>query len=499
MVRWLFANHHCSTILDPAVGTGVFLRSILESRNHFHSFTGSDIDPNILNSCEESIAGSIAPGDIKLHNKDYLLNNSSKKFDGIICNPPFINFRDYDNRDSLIKSVNRHTGRNLSRFSNIHGLFLAKTLSEMKINGRMAFILPSEFLNSNYGREIKEMIIDSGHLRYICLFDTNEVLFDGAVTTACILLFSSDNYKKGIEFINIGNLHDLQKAGKAIDRYPDVPAIGYQYHIKDLDPSLKWRRYYKKSSSGFGSNLAPLSKYCRILRGIATGANDYFTFDSSKIRETGIDRHYLVPCITRSSHVSDPIFTDYHLRRSIEEDKRIFLLDVGDCCDAKLQAYLNRGISLGVDKRYLPAHRKCWHAQENRPPAPIWAGTFSRKNIRFIRNEAGIKNLTAFHGIYLKPEYEEYTDVLFCWLLTETAKKILAGNRREYGNGLNKYEPGDLQDSYVIDLEALTEEDIKNARALYGRLKDNILSKHDYKGIIEDLENIFSNYHCCPG
>jgi adenine-specific DNA-methyltransferase len=494
MARWLFAEHPCQAVLDPAVGTGVFLRAILESGKSFDNFTGLDIDQNILTACANSIESSSSTRDIKLRRDNYLLNKASAKYDGIICNPPYINFRNYDNKDALIESVRSYTGWSLSSVSNIHGLFLAKTLHQIGKNGRMAFILPSEFLNSNYGRDIKKMLIRSGNLRYVCLFDTGEALFDGVITTACILLFSRDNHGDGIEFMNIGSQLTLQEAETALSRYPDTPVIGRRYKPEYLDPSRKWRHYYQESTADSGSNLVPFSRYGRVLRGIATGANSYFTFNNEKIKETGVNEKFLVPCITRAAQAPDPIFSSSHLRKNIEEGKNAFLLDVKSEPDEKLRVYLDQGISVGIDKRYLPAHRKHWYTQENRPPAPIWVSTFSRGNIRFIRNEAGIRNMTAFHCVYLKPEFEEYTNILFCYFLTTTARELLAGNRREYGNGLNKYEPGDLKEAGVIDLEVLSEEAIAETNRLYIRLRKKILGQNNYSDILRALDMLFSEY-----
>lgn len=47
------------------------------------------------------------------------------------------------------------------------------------------------------------------------------------------------------------------------------------------------------------------------------------------------------------------------------------------------------------------------------------------------------------------------TDLFFTYLLTDLAKEIFADNAREYGNGLQKFEPNDLNTAMMIDLANL--------------------------------------------
>jgi adenine-specific DNA-methyltransferase len=95
---------------------------------------------------------------------------------------------------------------------------------------------------------------------------------------------------------------------------------------------------------------------------------------------------------------------------------------------------------------------------EKRPPAPIWVSVFNRSGLRFVRNEANISNLTTFHCIY--PQTDLFSDVsidlLFAYLLTDTARQIFKDNSREYGNGLQKFEPNDLNKGMMLDLSKLS-------------------------------------------
>ena len=73
---------------------------------------------------------------------------------------------------------------------------------------------------------------------------------------------------------------------------------------------------------------------------------------------------------------------------------------------------------------------------------------------------ANAYNLTTFHCVY-NISNEVNTDVLFAYLVTDMAKEIFLENSRQYGNGLVKFEPNDLNKGQVVDLRCLSEDEIQ--------------------------------------
>lgn len=431
-------------ILEPAFGLGVFSRSLYKLNPQIR-VVGYDIDKTIYEYANQRF---VKPEyNVSLNNEDYITASWTDKFDGIICNPPYLKFHDYDN-STLIPIVNSKLHTHLNGFTNIYTLFLLKSIYQMKEGARMAYITPSEFLNSDYGVEVKRTLIQSGVLKHVIIVDFTQCAFDDALTTACILLCENNANSETIHFSNISNVEELQSS-----------LVEYKtYDTHQLNPEVKWKQYYEDNNSSQYNNLVPFSTFAKVSRGIATGANDYFTFKASKIDSYNIPESTFRRCICHAADVNSQIFTEDDFESLINDDKTVFLFNGrSNENEPHVKEYIRLGKEIGIDKKYLTASRKPWYALENRQPSPIWVSVFNRNGLRFVRNKAGVYNLTTFHCVYDKGVVD--TDILFAYLVTNVAQELFLDNSRQYGNGLVKFEPNDLNKGNVVDLRELTAEE----------------------------------------
>jgi adenine-specific DNA-methyltransferase len=491
MAKWIMANPLCRTILDPATGLGVFFRTInkINVKNSY-KFVGYDIDPTILGEAKSLLPDSSCT-DIELKLKDYLFNDWHNKYDGIICNPPYFKFQDYKNRAISLREFQTRLGMNLSGFTNIYTMFLLKAVSQLTFKGRAAFLVPFEFLNADYGTTIKKHLLESKTLRYVILFNSKENVFNNALTTSCILLMANDDESETITFIDAHNADNLKNIFEQIASYPHEIPVGTKIRYSDIDPDLKWRVYYQKQNGGKFKNLVTLSAYGKVVRGIATGDNDYFTFDVKKQKEFSINDKFLLPCLTKAVHANTNFFTRNDFDKLRLKGSRVFLFNASDLTDKAVKQYVELGEKLEVNERYLTKHRTPWHIIENRPPAPILVTVFNRAGLRFVRNEAGVRNLTCFHAIYLNLFGSVKVDLLMAYFLSDVSKEILNDNRREYGGGLNKFEPNDLNKAKVVDLDIIdanTEHLIQNTYETY---RESVLCSEPNVDALKMLNDTF--------
>jgi adenine-specific DNA-methyltransferase len=485
MNEWILGKKDLKNVLEPAIGLGIFSRELLSGKPDIN-IKSFEVDKHIYEIASNHFSRN---KNINIILQDYMYNDWKNKYDGIVCNPPYFKFHDYDNK-SILKEMETKLNCKLNGFTNLYTLFLLKSIHQLNSNGRLAYIVPSEFLNSDYGKLVKTHLLKTKTLRHIIVVNFEENVFDDALTTASIILCANDGWTDKVKFTEVKNINELKKMKKIISSYPHK-LKEHSYSFDELDPSLKWKCYYQKQNSSNYKNLVPFTKYAKVMRGIATGANDYFTFNLSKAKQYSINEKHLLPCMCKSMNVKQSFFMKSDFEMLKQQDKNIFLLNAANADDSNVVKYLRLGQKQGIDKRYLTASRNPWYSLENRPPAPIWVSVFNRAGLKFVRNEANISNLTTFHCIYPQRQSlfnELDIDIFFAYLLTDTAHSIFADNSREYGDGLQKFEPNDINNAKMLDLSLLSEQDKNKILFLYDKIKND--NNNYYNDYIKEIDKI---------
>lgn len=486
MSKWVINNRKNIRLLDPAVGLGVLLRSSYLQENKI-KLIGYEIEKDILEASKELFNKNNIPS--TLSNKDYLLSDWNTKYDAIICNPPYLKFHNFENKDEYIKQIQTRLDISLNGFTNIYSLFIIKSIHQLKLNGRVAYIVPYEFLNADYGENIKKEMIKNKSLKHILIFNPKLKVFDDALTTTCILLFENTK-NEHINFINIDTMDALNNVENTLDLEKNSKNIK-TYLLNTLDYKKKWRIYYQEQHQYNESKLIVFSTYAKVVRGIATGANEYFTFNKTKQKEYNIADENLISCITKAKQIQTNFFTENNYKKLYTDDENIMLFDGQATSNTFTKDYIQEGELLSIHTKHLTSKRKPWYRLENRLSAPILVGVFNRKGLKFIRNETEVKNLTSFHCVYPNILLSNKIDLFFAYLLTDVAKNIFNANKREYGGGLEKFEPNDLNKSKVIDLELIDERREKDILENYFKYKKSVLEDKEEKIYLEKINKIF--------
>lgn len=465
MARWVCAGHP-RTLLDPAVGPGVFLAAVeaacgMAPPEQIDAF---DVDETMLRHAQAA-SGRLP---VRFRLADFITANLLDRYDAIIANPPYVRHHELHYDEAVLAAIDRLCGRRLSRLTNLYGLFLVKIQSLLAPGGRAAVITPAEWLNADFGAALKAHLLNKNLLDAVIHFDHAANVFDGALTTAAItLLRDGRDPDEPVRLCGVSDIAGLDALG---------PADGRLLAAAELDPGSKWTPLFEHGPTGAGpvrhsrtgrrrgpatervggtppllippppaAGGCSLADVAQCMRGIATGANDFFTLRESDRRAFGLKFADLRYCITKAQHITSDRLTAADVGRLVEEDQRIYLLSPREPLCPAIECYLDEGRRRQIDRRYLPSHRPTWYQPEARPPAPILVSVFARGAFRFVLNEAGALNLTAYHGIY--PHCREPVAVrhLFEYLAGPVAAAALARHRRVYADGLLKVEPRDVE------------------------------------------------------
>ncbi len=432
LARWV-TDTNPETILDPAFGLGILSESCREA-GYSGRISGYEIDRDIVDFWRQRMGERF---EVDLCCDDFL-HSSAERFDAVVANPPYNRFQNRELPASLHKIIFENIGEVASGYTNQYALFLYLCISRLSRQGRAAFIVPSEFLATGYGIQVKRFLTRTARLRHMILFDSNERIFPDAATTACVLLFDVESQ----ESISVWHLStaDNHLFSEICGGIADSSKCE-DFVLADLNPSSNWQRLGTDSNDWTG--FVDLSCYGKVSRGIATGANEFFLLSGSQVRAFGLEETNLVKCIASADSAKRLVFTEDTWHEIASLDQKAYLFDGLTQSNRKAAKYITNGEEQGYHLRYLTKSRKPWYKLEDREPAPILLAVFGRARFKAVLNESPALSLTAFHAFYPSQTGAQFTLCLWLYFQTQTAMKAAAKQNRSYGDGLRKLEPSD--------------------------------------------------------
>lgn len=438
--------------LDPAFGTGSFYSALISTfkSQQIQKAVGIELDPHYAKPSMEIWQNH----PLEIRNTDFTLEYSpikKERYNLIICNPPYVRHHHINNSDKqkLKCLVKERTGIDTNGLTGLYCYFLLLTHSWMDKDAIAGWLIPSEFMDVNYGVAVKEYLLNKVKLLRIHRFDPENVQFDDALVSSTVVWFKNIspplNYK--VEFSFGSNLNK--------------PIIVKKYSKNELIEEHKWTRFPLLDVRKVEHNLK-LSDLFIIKRGLATGNNKYFILNNEQINEHRLPQEFLKPILPSPRFLKvDEISTDKNGYPN--NTPPLYLLDCSLSQDELEQSfpdlfkYVKYGINENVHKKYLCSHRKPWYSQEKRPPAPIlctYMGRSKQKNggkpFRFILNNSYATATNVYLLLYPKPFLKQLINnnpncLKTIWKnLNRISIENLLSEGRVYGGGLHKLEPKEL-------------------------------------------------------
>jgi adenine-specific DNA-methyltransferase len=437
--------------LDPAVGTGAFFSALnyLSLPTCIEAATGYEIDKHYGKPAIDLWSDSILDYQLNDFTKVAPPIDDSQKFNLIICNPPYVRHHHINGqKERLHVEAIAAAKMNLSGLAGLYCYFMALSHRWMRSNGIAGWLIPSEFMDVNYGGAVKEYLLNEVTLLQIHRFDPKDAQFDDALVSSAVVWFQNKkpNLNHQVKFTYGGTLE-----------HPTHEKI---VNASALVNEKKWSRFPVSDEREVG--ITPrLSDFFSVKRGIATGDNKYFILTKSDIEDKGLPISQFKPILPSPRHLLGiEIAADDRGYPAI--DPQLFVLDcklaIGEVKQLypELYAYLQEGIKNGVADRYLCKSRKLWYAQENRAESCFYCTYMGRtdkngkKSFRFILNHS--KAIVANSYLILYPKAElarviaEHPEMVtvFFEALNGIAEKVMVDEGRVYGGGMHKLEPREL-------------------------------------------------------
>ncbi len=486
MARWVMSTKPTS-VLDPAAGLGALLDACRRECDSAQ-LVGVERDAETLRRAKAQ-----APRGTKLILADYLLADAGL-FEGIIANPPYVKAQRLDYAESDWRYFEERLGTPLDRLTNLYALFLLKIWEDLAPNGRAAVLLPAEFLNANFGEEIKEQLVRELRPAGIVIFSPSLNVFADALTTSAIIFLHKGAAPGPMLATKVDTLEDaVAFVGELLANPKTERRVSYT-DLAHFKPHDKWLNVLLNDSAPFDTARFSrrIGDYFNCRRGIATGANEFFCLSTSGLREHSLDQEHVEPCVTKAVDANGLVFSSEKFSALATADRRCYLLNPRRNGHS-LDQYLQAGERLGIPQRHLPSHRPVWYLPENRAAADIWVAVFSRENVKFILNKSGAKNLTCFHGLYAKPGFENLAPLLVLFLNSAGGREAFSQVNRFYGDGLNKLEPKDVEAMPCPEMPTLL---CADAERLMRRLEE--LESLSATARSQELEVLVASYFKFP-
>jgi len=444
MSKWILKSNP-KTILDPSFGFGSLIHNFYNKKNI--KITAIEKDANIF-----KLVKKVFQLNIDIHNQDFLNFNTKVKYDAIIANPPYIRFQKRVVEKKIFEKFENIVGKKISKLSNIYVLFIIQIIQYLKDNSRASVIIPNEWMNANFGDTLKIYLKETNILSKIIYISHESLVFDkGNFSTSCILLFEKnrDNKKETVDFIYVKNFSKFFKTDPNLIPINKSLWLNFTYKWNYILKVKKWDSLFfaKKIKLRDQTVIKNLGK---SKRGIATGSNKYFLRNYKFIKSRLLDLNNFKPCISKASHVKGTIFSHEDFLKLKKSDKNIFLFDPIEIKKNE-KILISEGEKLGIDKLYLPSHRKIWFNHESRNISKIWVPVFNRERVKFIFNETTCKSLTCFHSLDVNLDEEKKRALVSLLNLDDLQENVLS-QKRVYGGGLIKLEPKDILDIQIPDI-----------------------------------------------
>lgn len=455
-------------ILEPSVGDGSFISELTNFCEKKISLTALDINNEELEKASKKWNKRKS-----FLNLNFLDFHTDKNFSAVLGNPPYIKKKLLREEDlSKIKDIHLKEGLSENSVNNIWTSFIIKSCNLLKKNGIISFVLPSELLQVNYAKEIREYLINK--FDRIEIFTFNDLMFECKGQDTIVLFGYLSHIDKGQFFTNIECQEQLTNSDFTLQKNDLL-----------VENDTKWSHHFLNSNEldfliSLKKRLNPINYYADSKPGIVTAANNFFIINENVEKEYNLEQ-YTYPIIQRGLFVNGSVIfdnVDYENLTKKKLPNRFLLINETDNITEGLNAYLQTGKNLNIHKRYKCSIRNKWFVVPNVSTVPQ-AFFFKRAHLypKLLKNRANAYVTDSAYKIEMKEDFNLNSFIFSFYNSLTLLFAELEG--RYYGGGVLELIPSEFKKlplPYVVinDLEFENfVEDFENKTIIEDVLKRN--------------------------
>lgn len=429
--------------LDPAIGTGSFFSALLQTfpPKRIACATGIELDKAFA----EAARTIWRPHGLEVVQADFTKQKAQTQYNVLLANPPYVRHHHLPapEKQRLGELVYGATGRRLSGLSGLYCYFLLSAHAWLAEDGLAAWLVPSEFMDVNYGDEVKRYLASQVSLLRVHRFRPADVQFDDALVSSAVVVFEKRRPKPE---------HEAEfSLGGTLTKPEQCEAVS----LEKLAATRKWTALPQSARNGKQGDAVTLGDLFTVRRGIATGSNGFFILAKSRLRELGIPLACVRPVLPSPRFLKQEIVAaDADGWPAIDQKLALIDCDLGEEEIGRkwprFAEYLADGTRKGIHEGYLTSRRSPWYSQEKRAPAPFlctYMGRSLHRPFRFIWNKSRATAANVYLLLYPKDGIAravvQNEEAVFRALQGIHPEDFLSEGR-VYGGGLHKMEPAEL-------------------------------------------------------
>ncbi|AJI53957.1 HsdM family class I SAM-dependent methyltransferase [Francisella philomiragia] len=434
IVGKLLKGIETSNILEPSCGEGVFIDVLLEQPEAFYSIDAVEIDAEVFNKSLMKYTNKV-----NVFCEDFLFIDFKKKYDFILGNPPYVvKKRLSEIQIAKCKEIHMEHNLNLASISNVWTAFLLKSISLLKEDGVLAFVLPTELLQVNYSEEIRNLLLKEFDLLEVVSF--KKLAFESIEQDTVILFaYKESKKKKGLFFAEVSSIEELASAKiDFVEHHGNHEAKWTSYILTEDDFA-----FIKKIST----KCLKVSDVCKSVTGIVTGANDFFILTKKDVKKFNLQK-YVKKIIKKGSYINNiPEITAEVFLELEKNQKPCYLLDLNgikeEAFPKSLKDYLNLGNIKGINNRYKCSKRPRWFDVPS-----IWSsdGLFFKRghnHLSLINNSLDVYSTDSAYRITMNDGFDIKSFVFSFYNSFTLLHTELLG--RYYGGGVLELTPNEFK------------------------------------------------------
>jgi hypothetical protein len=434
-------------IFDPAIGNGAFLEALRQNDSSRVAFYGFDVDEKLLSSPIFQTEKCL------VEKRDFLKAPPLRKFPAIVSNPPYIRHHrlDEETKTSLKNMAARIAGFSLDGRAGYHIYFLIQALNLLEENGKLAIILPADACEGVFANKLWRWITENFQVEAVVTFDEKAAPFPKIDTNAIIFFIRNAKPKISFSWVKVqeNSSFALKELVAANFSKSNPPAL----EVFERNSAEALKTGFSRPAHHRQTKFI-LADFAKVMRGIATGANEFFFLTKQQAKDLNIASEFLQNCVGRTRDIIGDVFTTNDLQRLDQAGRPTQLLSIEKPLaelPPEIIDYLQKGVALKLPERSLIGLRNPWYKQEKRKTPEFLFAYLGRRSARFIRNEAQVVPLHCLHCVYTHEKDARHIANLRQILNHPDTLQNLHLVSKSYGAGALKAEPQNLKNLPLPD------------------------------------------------